>query len=362
MSTHEKHLKRGWTTGACAAAAAKSAYHALIKGEFLDPVEITLPRGQKVSFSLALEKNDFPKMTAGVIKDAGDDPDVTHGAMIKTTVAFSNGQTGIVFKAGEGVGRITKPGLPLDVGQAAINPVPRQMISESINELASIYHSDRNVEVEISVPGGKELALKTWNPQLGIVGGISILGTTGVVIPFSCSAWIHSIHRGIDVARATKTVHVGASTGSTSGKAVREKHNLPETSMIDMGDFAGGMLKYLRGHPVPRITIGGGVAKLSKLAQGHLDLHSARSQLDLDWLADQVVTLGGTGSTIESIKKANSALEVFELAESHNLPLADRIADKARITALNVLSGAPVAVEILVFNRQGQLVGMAHGW
>ena len=240
--------------------------------------------------------------------------------------------------------------------------MPRQMISASINELASIYHSDRNVEVEISVPGGKELALKTWNPQLGIVGGISILGTTGVVIPFSCSAWIHSIHRGIDVARATKTVHVGASTGSTSGKAVREKHNLPETSMIDMGDFAGGMLKYLRGHPVPRITIGGGVAKLSKLAQGHLDLHSARSQLDLDWLADQVVTLGGTGSTIESIKKANSALEVFELAESHNLPLADRIADKARITALNVLSGAPVAVEILVFNRQGQLVGMAHGW
>ena len=133
-------------------------------------------------------------MTAGIIKDAGDDPDVTHGAMIKTTVAFSNGQTGIVFKAGEGVGRITKPGLPLNVGQAAINPVPRQMISGSINELASIYHSDRNVEVEISVPGGKELALKTWNPQLGIVGGISILGTTGVVIPFSCSAWIHSIH------------------------------------------------------------------------------------------------------------------------------------------------------------------------
>ena len=129
-----------------------------------------------------------------------------------------------------------------------------------------------------------------------------------------------------------------------------------------MGDFAGGMLKYLRGHPVPRITIGGGVAKLSKLAQGHLDLHSARSQLDLDWLADQVVTLGGNGSTIESIKKANSALEVFELAESYNLPLADRIADKSRLTALNVLSGAPVAVEILVFNRQGQLVGMAHGW
>ncbi len=362
MPNHEKQLRRGWTTGACAAAAAKSAYHALINGDFLDPVEITLPRGQKVSFVLAFEDNAPPIVTAGIIKDAGDDPDVTHGAMIKATVTFTKEKTGTVFKAGEGVGRITKPGLPLRVGQAAINPVPREMIASSINEIASSFNSDRNVQVEISVPGGEALALKTWNPQLGIVGGISILGTTGVVIPFSCSAWIHSIHRGIDVARATKTIHVGASTGSTSGKAVRAKYNLPETSMIDMGDFAGGMLKYLRGHPIPRITIGGGVGKLSKLAQGHLDLHSGRSQLDLEWLAEQALTLGASNRTTQVIRKANSALEVFEISEKQNLPLANLIASKARAVALNVLSGAPTEIEILVFSRQGKLLGVAHGW
>ena len=362
MPNPEKPLRRGGTTGACAAAAAKSAYNALFTGHFLDPVEITLPRGQKVSFPLTYENIKTGIVTAGITKDAGDDPDVTHGALIKVTVKSSGKQSGICFKAGEGVGTITKPGLPIEVGEPAINPIPRKMISSAIKELATEIGGTTNVEVKISVPGGDKLALKTWNPKLGIVGGISILGTTGVVIPFSCSAWIHSIHRGIDVARATNTNHVGASTGSNSGQAIRVMRGLSETSMIDMGDFAGGMLKYLRGHPIPRITIGGGFGKLSKLAQGHLDLHSTRSQIDLSWLAMQAVDLGAVATLAEDIRNANSAMQVFEMASGYELPLGNAIASKARYTALEVLSGAPVAVEVLIFDRQGLLLGSADGW
>lgn len=362
MPNPKKVLRRGWTTGACATAAAKSAFNALVNGQFLDPVEITLPKGQTVSFALAFENLETDLATAGIIKDAGDDPDVTHGALIKVTLTYTKKESGIVFKAGNGVGTVTRPGLPLKVGDAAINPVPRQMIISAIGEIAAAMSDHRGIQVEISVPGGEKLALKTWNPQLGIVGGISILGTTGIVIPFSCSAWIHSIHRGIDVARATQTMHIGAATGSTSGQAIRAKHSLPETSMIDMGDFAGGMLKYLRRHPIPRVTIGGGVGKLSKLAQGHLDLHSSRSQVDLDWLANQAAELHADSFLIKEIQNANSAMQVFEVAAEQNFPLANTIANKARHKALKTLEGAPVAVEILMFDRRGRLVGGANGW
>lgn len=186
-----------------------------------------------------------------VVKDAGDDPDVTHGALIESTVRRGKPGSGITFKAGKGVGTITRPGLPLPPGEPAINPVPRKMIETAIREVAG---DDADFEVEISVRDGEKIAEKTLNGRLGIVGGISILGTTGIVIPFSCSAWIHSIWRGIDVARATGCTHLLGATGNTSEKAGQAVYGLPETALIDMGDFIGGMLKYLRSHPVERVT------------------------------------------------------------------------------------------------------------
>jgi cobalt-precorrin-5B (C1)-methyltransferase len=355
-------LRRGWTTGACATAAVKAAYTALLTGHFPDPVEITLPRGQKPAFSLACEHLGSGEAMAGIVKDAGDDPDVTHGATIVATVRPALPKVGVVFKAGAGVGMVTKPGLPIPVGEPAINPVPRLMMRSVIEELARAQGVCADVEIEISVPGGEGLADKTWNPRLGIVGGLSILGTTGIVVPFSCAAWIASIHRGIDVARATDTAHIGAATGATSEAAVRRRHDLAEGEMIDMGDFAGGMLKYLKGHPLPRLSIGGGFAKLTKLGQGHLDLHSGRSQIDLDWLAERVTSLGGDNALIEAVCGANTAMEVLSLAAAGNLPLGDLVAKAARETALRVLSGAPMAVEVVVFDREGNLVGAAHGW
>lgn len=194
-------LRPGWTTGACATAASTAAYTALLTGEFPDPVTITLPKGQTPSFALAVEELAPGRTTAraGVVKDAGDDPDVTHGALVRATVRALPAGSGVVFKAGPGVGTVTRPGLPLDVGEPAINPVPRQLMREHLAEVAARHGgtgATADVEVEISVDHGEEIARSTWNPRLGILGGLSILGTTGIVVPYSCSAWIDSIRRG----------------------------------------------------------------------------------------------------------------------------------------------------------------------
>src|ERR1700681_4551815 len=259
MAEQERPLRRGWTTGACATGAAESAFHALLTGEFLDPVTITLPRGQQPSFALAVARREANAATAGIIKDAGYDPDVTHGALILATVRLAAPGSGVRFRSGPGVGTVTRPGLPLPPGEPAINPVPRRMIADAIGEVAALAGAPGDAEVEISIPGGEALAARTVNARLGIIGGLSILGTTGIVIPYSCSAWIHSIHRGIDVARACGIEHVAGSTGTTSEAAVQKLHGLSDTALIDMGDFVGGMLKYLRRHPIPRVTIAGGL-------------------------------------------------------------------------------------------------------
>ncbi len=356
----EGPLRRGWTTGACATAATRAAATALLTGAFPDPVTITLPRGERPAFALAREELGPGVALAGIVKDAGDDPDVTHGALVVVRVRRGAAGTGVVFKAGEGVGTATLPGLPIAVGEPAINPVPRKMMSETIAELAAAHGAAPDFEIEISIPGGDKLAERTWNPRLGIRGGLSILGTTGVVVPYSCSAWIHSIHSGIDVARAMGSVHVAGCTGSTSEQAVQRLYGLPDEAMLDMGDFVGGLLKYLRRHPLPRLTLGGGFAKISKLAMGHLDLHSGRSQVDLDWLAERLGELGAGADLQDRARGANTANQVLELARQAGLPLADAVAQRARTTALGVLDGE-TQVEVLIFDRQGTLVGRADG-
>ena len=184
-------------------------------------------------------------------------------------------------------------------------------MSAVVEEVAAAAGVCADAIIEISVADGERLAQKTWNPRLGIVGGISILGTTGIVIPYSCSAWIHSIYRGIDVAAAVGYTHVAGCTGSTSERAVQTLYALPDTAMLDMGDFAGGLLKYLRRHPLPRLTIGGGFGKLSKLAMGHMDLHSGRSQVDMAQLAAWVRDLGGTSALAGEVEAANTANQVL---------------------------------------------------
>jgi cobalt-precorrin-5B (C1)-methyltransferase len=353
-------LRRGWTTGACATAAATSAYAALLTGAFVDPVEIALPSGKTAAFALATERLSDGVATAGVIKDAGDDPDVTHGALVLASVRASECGSGVRFVAGEGIGTVTKPGLPLPVGEPAINPVPREMMRVAIATVAQRCGGSGDVEIELAIPGGAEIAKHTWNPRLGIVGGLSILGTTGIVVPYSCAAWIASIHEGIDVARACGHAHIAGSTGSTSEATVASMFDLPLGALIDMGDFVGGMLKYVRLHPVPRVTIAGGFAKMTKLAQGHLDLHSKRSELDLRVLADLAREGGASDAVASSIAGANSGLEAHQIATAAGVALGELVAERARATAIGVLAGAPVELDVLVVDRDGTPVAHAR--
>jgi len=352
---NKKQLRKGWTTGACATAAACAAYRALLSGTFPDPVEIRLPKGHTPSFALNRCGLEGKQAWASVIKDAGDDPDITHGAEILVSVQIGEPGTGIVFQAGSGVGTVTKPGLPLAVGEPAINPVPRRIISDNLNDIQSCP----DVVVTVSITKGEELAQKTMNPRLGIIGGLSVLGTTGVVVPYSCSAWIHSIHRGIDVARALGLDHVAATTGSTSEKTVVGLYDLPDSALIDMGDFAGGVLKYMRKHPIARLTICGGFAKLCKLAQGEMDLHSARSRVDFTQLGDWMKEIDAPPDLQEQARHANTALEVLNLARAHDLALGDLVAQRAKEVAQAVVSGH-CQINIVAVNRAGEIVGNAE--
>ncbi len=356
-------LRSGWTTGACAAAAAKSAFTRLRHGEFSDPVSICLPRGDEPFFPLCSElagEGESPLWAeATIVKDAGDDPDVTHGAHVSARVDLLPAGSGLQFCAGEGVGRVTRPGLPIPVGEPAINPMPRKIIEQALRDVIG-PDAPLDVKVTISIAGGAALALKTMNPRLGIVGGLSVLGTTGVVRPFSCASWIASIHRGVDVARASGIQHVLAATGATSEDALRQVYpDMAEHAYLDMGDFAGGLLKYLRAHPVPRLTLAGGPAKLLKLAQGAMDLHSARSQVDFKALSNFLTQRSAPAELAAQAAQANTVKQISDQAVELGYNLGDEIAESAKEASQKILRGAPVQVEVFVFDRQGKQLGSA---
>ena len=338
-------LRRGGTTGACATAATRAALMGLWGEGRPDRVRITLPRGERPFFDLAHWAEGDGWVEAGVIKDAGDDPDVTLGALVKARVSASEG--GVCFARGEGIGEVTKPGLPIAPGEPAINPVPRQMMTQTVEEMALRLGQSPDISIEISIPGGEEIAARTWNPRLGIKGGLSILGTTGIVRPFSCAAWIASIHRGIDVARAEGVPHVAGCTGATSEKTVQALYDLPDHAMLDMGDFVGGMLKYLARNPVPRITIGGGIGKLTKLAQGARDLHSGRSQVDFGALSEVLGDL--------NILSMNTALEVYQKKGNF---YSNWVAENALQQVRSMIPHA-IATDIIVMDRRGAIIARA---
>ncbi|WP_412562826.1 cobalt-precorrin-5B (C(1))-methyltransferase [Thalassobius sp. MITS945101] len=338
----DRELRRGWTTGACATAATRAALMMLWGEGKPEKVRITLPRGERPEFEVVEARQGEGWAEAGIVKDAGDDPDVTHGTLILSRVEVSAG--GVVFVGGRGVGQVTKPGLPIPPGEPAINPVPRQMMTQTVEEMAARLGQAPDIQITVSVPAGEELAAKTWNPRLGIKGGLSILGTTGIVRPFSCAAWIASIHRGVDVARAEGLAHVAGCTGATSERVVQGLYELPDHAMLDMGDFAGGMLKYIAKHPLPRVTVGGGIGKITKLAQGARDLHSGRSQVDFDLLADWLDDA--------RLRECNTALQAYEMIGKE---MAEMVAEKALVEVKKMV---PERVEcaVVVIDRAGNLL------
>ncbi len=356
--THEtkRPLRTGFTTGACATAAATAAAELLLSGHSPKEININLPKGQCVRFNISscFRSNSF--VEACVIKDAGDDPDVTHKALIIVQLSLKQ-EPGIAFFSGEGVGTVTKHGLSLAVGEPAINPVPRQMISAHLKRSAKAFNYQGGFKVTIGVKNGKQLALKTMNARIGILGGLSILGTTGIVRPFSCAAYIASIHQSIDVALANSIHHLVACTGSSSENFAKKKLKVDESALIEMGDYVGAVLKYLKKHPVQRLTLTGGFGKISKFAGGALNLHSDKSSIDFTFLAKIADDLNAQQSLVTAIKRSNTSLQAVELAIDANIPLAQRICQIACNIAETILP-ATIEIDVWVLDRKG--AALAH--
>ena len=360
-----KPLRSGLTTGSCATACSIAAAHALLGNKEDSIVSITLPKGKIVELTIkSYQLNDGlvgRLVRTSTIKDAGDDPDVTHGAEVFVELRLTP-QAGIILKAGRGVGIVTRDGLALEVGEPAINPVPQKMIREHLQKIAQQYNYFGGFEVSVGVEKGEQLALKTMNPRLGIIGGLSILGTTGIVRPFSCAAYIASIHQGIDVATTNGYRHIAASTGSSSEAVIRDHYQLPEIALIEMGDFVGAVFKHLKNNrqriKLDKLSICGGFGKMTKLAQGHLDLHSKASSIDLDFLADQVTELGASPELVAQVKNANTSIEVLKLCQLNNIDLASRICQRALVTARKIVP-ENIELEVWAINRQSIVVGKA---
>jgi cobalt-precorrin-5B (C1)-methyltransferase len=366
-----KPLRSGLTTGCCATACSIAAAHSLLGNTQSCVVSVTLPKGKIVELTIKSYQCRDSVVRACTIKDAGDDPDVTHGAEVFVELTLIPQQE-IKFKAAKGVGTVTRDGLALAIGEPAINPVPRKMMTEHLQSIAQHYHYTGGFEVSVGVECGESLALKTMNPRLGILGGLSILGTTGIVRPFSCAAYIASIHQGIDVATVNGYRHIAASTGSSSEAVIRDHYQLPEIALIEMGDFVGAVLKHLKNNrerlALDKLSICGGFGKMTKLAQGHLDLHSKASSIDLDFLADQVAELCSDESNVNElvaqVKNANTSIEVLKLCQQHEpalgLALGNNICQKALAVARKIVP-KHIELEVWAINRQSLIVGKASG-
>jgi len=358
-----KPLRTGLTTGCCATACCVAAAQTLLSEpqDFARKVEVNLPKGQLVSLDILAYEEIENGLCVSTIKDAGDDPDATHGATIFVALTLVANK-GVVFAAGEGVGTVTKTGLVLAIGEPAINPVPRKMMTEHLQAIAQRLDYHGGFRVTIGVKGGQQIALKTMNPRLGILGGLSILGTTGIVRPFSCAAYIASIHQGIDVARANGFTHIAATTGNASETAIKGHYHLDETALIEMGDFIGALLKHVRKvenstAQLTKLSICGGFGKLSKLANGHMDLNSRVSSIDFIMLADTAAELGASPELLEKIKNANTSIEAMNLCNLEGIALAQSICHKAHIFCRKYIANH-MELEIWAINRKGEFVAM----
>ncbi|HWG60951.1 MAG TPA: cobalt-precorrin-5B (C(1))-methyltransferase [Streptosporangiaceae bacterium] len=306
-----KALRTGWTTGTCASAAAKAATTALRDQVPQDSVEVALPGGRRVRFRVDDCRQDARQASAVVVKDAGDDPDVTHGARLTAAVRWRD-EPGVGLEGGEGVGVVTKPGLGIDVGEPAITATPRAMIIQAVGEAVDV--AVRGLRVVISVPGGERMARKTTNGRLGIIGGISILGTTGIVRPFSTASWRASVEQAVSVmaAQGERTL-VLCTGGRTEKGAMALLPDLPEVCFVEVGDFTGAALRRALAAGLERVIFVGMAGKLAKLAAGVLMTHYTRSKVDLSLLGDVTTAAGGTAAVAREVAAANTGRHAYEI-------------------------------------------------
>jgi cobalt-precorrin-5B (C1)-methyltransferase len=355
----QKALRTGWTTGTCASAAAKAAAQLLATGEAPAWVEVALPSGQRVTFAVDSTALAAGAATAVVVKDAGDDPDVTHGAHLTATVSWGTG-VGVELDGGEGVGVVTKPGLGLTVGGPAINPVPRKMITQAVREVVG----ERGVRVVISVPEGERMARKTTNRRLGVLGGISILGTTGIVRPFSTASWRASVVQAVQVAAAQGEDTIVLCTGGRTEKgAIALLPGLPEVCFIEVGDFTGAALRTGVERGIARVVFVGMVGKLTKLAAGVLMTHYTRSKVDTVLLGQVTTGAGGSAELVDEVAAANTARHAYEIWASAGLLRAagDQLCRRVR-DVLVAFSGLAADVAMVDFTGRTVVAATVPEW
>jgi cobalt-precorrin-5B (C1)-methyltransferase len=351
----KKGLRTGFTTGACAAAAAKAATRMLVQNLMLTQIESTLPNRQVVSFALARTERVGDGLLVSIIKDGGDDPDCTHGAEIVAEVQLRKEQ-GVEVRGGAGVARVTKPGLGLEVGGPAINPVPRRNITEMVND--ELEGSDwAGALVTVSVPRGEELAKETTNARLGLLGGISILGTSGIVRPYSTAAYRASVVQAIDVAKERGVEEVVLTTGGKSeAYAMKMFPHLPEEAFVQMGDFVGVAIKHAARRKLSRAHIVGMMGKLSKMANGKMQTHVAGSEVNLDLLADFARELGSDDLTDLRIRGANTARHVLEICAEVGLLRITELICRRAVEHTERHGGGELRVEAYLVDFGGALL------
>src|SRR5437867_11583927 len=320
----KRNLRTGYTTGTCAAAATKAALSVLINEEKLLKVNVSLPKDKNIVIDIAWIKYENKKtVTAAVIKDGGDDPDVTNGAEICATVSFLETANKIIIDGGIGVGRVTKPGLGLEIGKAAINQTPTKMIEQAVREVAAKKLNDSGINVVVSVPKGEELAKKTDNPRLGIIGGISILGTTGIVLPYSTASFAASIRQSVDVSKAMGSDSVILTTGGRSEDFARDifGNSIADHAYIQIGDFIGFSIKQCAIKKIKKAYVIGFIGKLTKMAMGIKQTHVKGSHVDMNFLAELAIRCGANNELVKKIKVANTARHVDELVDQFELSM-----------------------------------------
>jgi len=357
----KRSLRTGYTTGTCAAAATKAALSALVSGNKLPKVNVSLPKDKHIVIDIAWIKFvDEKSVTASVIKDGGDDPDVTNGAEIWSTVSLLESSNKIMIDGGIGVGRVTKPGLGLEIGKAAINPTPLKMINQAIEEILEKQQKNRyGLSILISVPKGEEIAKRTDNPRLGIIGGISILGTTGIVIPYSTASFAASIRQSIDVSIAMGSDSVILTTGGRSEDFARciFGNSVADHAYIQIGDFIGFSIKQCAIKKIKKAYVIGFIGKLTKMAMGVKQTHVKGSNVDMNFLATLANRCGANNELVKKIKLANTARHVGELIDQSGLSMFYDVLCEEVYNHLSKDSPSDLQIKIILLDFTGKVIG-----
>jgi cobalt-precorrin-5B (C1)-methyltransferase len=353
-------LRTGYTTGTSASAATKAALLTLISSQIFNTIEVFLPKDKIATLKIAWTRinKDNQTVTSAVIKDGGDDPDVTHGAEICSTVSLTNKKGLIEIEGGIGVGRVTRPGLGLEIGSAAINPVPKKMIEYAVSESAKSLLHQNGIKVIISVPKGEELAKKTDNPRLGIIGGISILGTTGIVFPYSTASFAASIRQSLNVAISLGTAIVVLTTGGRSEDFIKNIYNyLPDYAFIQMGDFSGYTIKQCANRNIKKIIIAGFIGKLTKMAMGIKQTHVRGSHVSIEFMANLASKCVDSKEINNEIRKANTARHVSEIINQYNIKNFFNLICKHVYSEMYDHSNHSIEIVVIMFDFNGKICG-----